>query len=203
MIDYKIISSGSAGNCVIINNVMVDAGVPFAKIKEELYNIKYLIITHIHSDHLKIDTLTKIAAKFPHIRFIGNFEVHNVFNMNYIANAGFDIVTDDYIFKPFELAHDVLCYGYCFTCEGKEIIYATDTATLENAPVGPYDYLFLESNHCEEKLERIRGTRKGGYDPFLSGKRHLSTQAAKNFYYMNRRSRDSEFIELHKSSRYY
>lgn len=201
--NYKILSSGSKGNCVVINDIMIDAGIAYNKLKEELYNIKYLIITHIHSDHLKLDTLIKIAANFPHIRLIGNYEVHNVFNMNYIANSGFDIETEDYIFKPFELVHDVLCYGYSWKYEDKEIIYATDTATLENAPQGKYDFLFLESNHCEEKLERIRGEKKGGYDPYLSGKRHLSTQAAKAFYYMNRRSRDSEFIELHKSSRFY
>lgn len=201
--NYEIISSGSKGNCVIVNDVMIDAGVPFNKIKEKLYGIKYLIITHIHQDHLNIKTLTKIAANFPHIRLIGNFEVHNVFAMNYIANAGFEIETEHYIFKPFELAHDVLCYGYCWRFEDKEIFYATDTATLENAPQGAYDYLFIESNHDEEKLERARGQKVGAYDPYLSGKRHLSTQAAKAFYYMNRRSRDSELIELHKSSRFY
>jgi hypothetical protein len=201
--NYKIISSGSKGNCVVIGDVMIDCGIAYNKLKADLYDVKYLIITHIHSDHCKIDTLTKIAANFPHIKLIGNFEVHNIFAMNYIANAGFEIETEHYTFYPFELVHDVLCYGYAWTCEGKEIIYATDTATLENAPQGSYDYLFLESNHDEEKLEKIRGEKHGGYDPYLSGKRHLSTQAAKAFYYMNRRSRESEFIELHKSSRFY
>jgi ribonuclease BN (tRNA processing enzyme) len=201
--NYKIISSGSKGNCVIINDVMVDAGVPYNKIKNELYDIKYLIITHTHSDHCKIDTLTKIAANFPHIRLIGNFEVHSVFAMNYIANADFEIKTDHYTFYPFELVHDVLSYGYCWRYEDQEIIYATDTATLENAPQRTFDYFFLESNHDEEKLEKIRGEKHGGYDPYLSGKRHLSTQQAKAFYYMHRRSRESELIELHKSSRFY
>jgi ribonuclease BN (tRNA processing enzyme) len=201
--NYKILSTGSKGNCVVINDVMIDCGLPYNKLKAELYDIKYLIITHTHSDHMKIETLTKIAANFPHIRLIGNFEVHNLFAMNYIANAGFEIETEHYTFYPFELVHDVLCYGYCWSYEGKEIIYATDTATLENAPKRVYDYLFLESNHDEEKLEKIRGQKHGGYDPYLSGKRHLSTQQAKAFFYMNRRSRDSEFIELHMSSRFY
>jgi Cft2 family RNA processing exonuclease len=202
--NYKIISSGSRGNCVIIHgDIMIDCGVPYNKIKEDLYDIKYLIITHIHSDHLKIDTLTKIAANFPHIRLIGNFEVHSVFAMNHIANAGFEIETEHYTFLPFECVHDVLCYGYCWTYEGKEIIYATDTGTLENAPDRKYDYFFIESNHDEEKLEKVRGQNRGSYDPYLSGKRHLSTQQAKAFYYMHRRCRESELIELHKSSRFY
>jgi hypothetical protein len=43
----------------------------------------------------------------------------------------------------------------------------------------------------------------GNYSPYLSGKRHLSTQQAKAFWYMHRRSADSELIELHKSARFY
>src|SRR6478609_6610922 len=144
-LEYKIISTGSRGNCVIIGtDVMLDCGVPFNKIKEDLYGIKYLIITHTHSDHLNIKTLQQIASHFPRICIIGNYEVHAAYNCNIIANAGFDIETDDYIFYPFENFHDVLCYGYCWAKDGMEIIYSTDTSSLNNAPIKKYDYLFLE-----------------------------------------------------------
>ena len=106
-------------------------------------------------------------------------------------------------FRPFECVHDVLVYGFTFSCQGQEIIYATDTSTLENAPEKKYDYFFLESNHDEAKLEAVRDQKKGTYSPFLSGKRHLSTQQAKAFYYMHRRSQDSKLIELHQSARFY
>lgn len=201
--EYNIISSGSRGNAVVINDILVDAGLPFNKLKQYLYDIKYLIITHTHGDHLKTKTLLKIAAQFPRIKMIGNYEVHQIFNMNYIANEGFEIVTPDYTFTPFLLIHDVLTYGYAWKYRDKEIIYATDTASLEFAPVKKYDYFFLESNHDEQKLEEARNDYKGGYNPYLSGKRHLSTQQAKAFYYMNRRSAESELIELHKSTRFY
>lgn len=201
--DYKIISSGSSGNCVVIKDVMVDCGVPFNKIKDELYAIKYLLITHIHSDHLNQITLKQIMRKFPTIKIIGNYEVHQAAHCNIIANSGFDIVTPDYIFTPFEAVHDVLTYGFTWNCEGQRIIYCTDTSTLENAPDGIYDYFFLESNHDEGKLEAARNESKGGYNPYLSGKRHLSTQAAKGFFYMYRRSPESVFVELHKSKRFY
>jgi ribonuclease BN (tRNA processing enzyme) len=202
---YKILGSGSKGNCVKINDVLIDCGLPFKKIKEELYDVKYLLLTHIHSDHIKPDTLLAIIENFPHIKIISNYEVYERFPICIIANAGFPVVTDDYVFHPFEALHDVVCYGYTWTdAEGNEIIYCTDTGSMENAPVGPYDYLFLESNHDEKKLEQARlHGNKGGYDPFLSGKRHLSTQECKAFFYMNRRSRESELIELHKSSRFY
>jgi ribonuclease BN (tRNA processing enzyme) len=201
--NHKIISTGSKGNCVIINDVMIDCGIPFKEIKEELYSIKYLIITHTHSDHLNKKTLENICTKFPRIKIIGNYEVHNAWNCNYIANADFMIETEDYDFYPFDCLHNVLCYGYTWTFEGQEIIYATDASTLENAPKQKYDWFFIESNHDEEKLEAVRNEHHGSYSPYAAGKRHLSTQAAKTFYYMNRRSKDSPLIELHQSSRFY
>ena len=203
-LEYKIISTGSKGNCVILHKtVMIDCGVPFSKIKEDLYGIKYLLITHIHSDHLNIKTLQQIASQFPRIKIIGNYEVHSMYNCNIIANAGFEIETNDYIFYPFENFHDVLCYGFTWEYDGLEIIYATDTSSLNNAPIKKYDYFFLESNHDEEKLEAVRNEKKGSYNPFLSGKRHLSTQQAKAFFHMNKRDQNSKLIELHQSARFY
>ena len=183
---------------------MVDCGVSLKLIKDDLYNVKYLLLTHTHSDHINTNTLQVIMKRFPTITIIGNYEVHGLYNCNIIANAGFEIVTDDYTFFPFLCEHDVLTYGYTWKGpQEKEIIYCTDTGSLKNAPVKKYDYFFLESNHDEAKLEAIRGQQKGAYNPYLSGKRHLSTQAAKTFYYMNRRSKESELIELHKSLRFY
>lgn len=201
--EYKVVSSGSNGNCVIIENIMIDCGVSFKEIKQDLYNIKYLLLTHIHSDHIKRQTFEQILGKFPRIQVIGNYEVQQHFHVNTIANAGFEIETEDYIFYPFECVHDVLTYGYAWNIGDKRIIYATDTASLKNAPGGEYDYFFIESNHDEAKLEATRGQNSWGYDPYLSGKRHLSTQQAKAFYYMHRRNAEAELIELHKSKRFY
>lgn len=206
MNEYKILSSGSKGNCVKIDDILIDCGIAFSKIKAEadLYNIKYLLLTHIHFDHIKPQTLLQILEMFPHIQIIGNHEVYQEYPICTIANAGFEIVTDDYIFNCFEAVHDVLCYGYYWTDkQGKKIIYCTDTGTMENAPDEKFDYIFLESNHDEKKLQAAFGTGKGRYDPYLSGKRHLSTQECKAWYYMHRRTIEAELIELHKSNRFY
>jgi phosphoribosyl 1,2-cyclic phosphodiesterase len=203
--DYKIISSGSSGNCVTINkDVMIDCGLGFTKIKENLYDVKYLIITHIHSDHLKMKTFDMIRKLFPRIHVIGNFEVAQTVNVDTIANEGFEIAFDDYTFFPFRCPHGgVVCYGYTWEIGDQSIIYATDTSTLEHAPSGPYDWFFIESNHDEKKLEEVRNKKNSGYDPYESGKRHLSTQQCRAFYYMNRRTKNSKLIELHKSQRFY
>jgi hypothetical protein len=202
-INFEIISSGSKGNCIKIENVMIDCGVGFKQIKDHLYDIKYLLITHKHQDHLKMPTLLSIMENFPHIKIIGNYEVYEQAPVMIIANAGFELVFDDYTFNCFECVHDVLTYGYYWRCKGQDIIYCTDTGSMENAPDQQFDYFFLESNHDEQKLAAAAGDKKGRYDPFLSGKRHLSTQECKAYFYMHRKGIESRLIELHKSSRFY
>lgn len=201
---YEIISTGSKGNSVIINDIMVDCGVAFKKLKEYLYDVKYLLLTHIHSDHIKPTTLKRIKKEFPHIKVIGNYEIAQLYDVDHIINAGFPMDIDNYTFEAFECVHDVVTYGYTWSFNDNEIIYATDTNSLENAPERKYDYLFLESNYDVEKLELARGKRsKYGYDPYISGLRHLSTKDCKTFYYLNRRNKNSELIELHMSERFY
>ncbi|EIQ0607828.1 MBL fold metallo-hydrolase [Staphylococcus pseudintermedius] len=202
--EYNIISSGSKGNAVLINDILVDCGVSFNKLKNYLYDVKILLLTHVHSDHIKPSTLKKIKTQFPHITIVGNYEVAEIYGVNHIINVGYPLKLKDYELEAFECVHDVLTYGFTWKFQDKEIIYATDTSTLANAPKRKYDYLFLESNYDIVKLELARGkTKKYGYDPYISGLRHLSTKDCKTFYFMNRRNRDSELIELHKSERFY
>ena len=170
--EYKIIQSGSKGNAVIINNnILIDCGVPYMKLKDYLKDIEYLFITHKHSDHLKKSTFKSIRNKWKHIKVYSNY--------------------------------DVVTTGYVFKIGDNDVIYATDTSTLENAPDIKYDYFFIESNHDEKKIELIMNDKSYKYDAFQNAKRHLSTQSAKAFYYMRRKNSESKFIELHKSERFY
>jgi Cft2 family RNA processing exonuclease len=206
MIDYEIISTGSKGNCVVINDVMVDCGVPFKKIKDYLYEVNVLLLTHIHSDHIKETTLKNIVTMFPHIDIYGNYEVAQYFSEYPIkvVNAGVPIMAQNRIvFEAFECLHDVVCYGYVWEDNDDRVIYATDTSDLRNAPEQTYDYFFIESNHDERKLMQLADSRSFGYNVIAGAKRHMSTQTAKTFYYMHRKDKDSKFVELHMSSRFY
>lgn len=200
---YRVLYSGSTGNCVIIENMMFDCGVPFKAIKSSLYYIDYLIITHTHSDHLKESTLNQIRKYFPNIKVIGNYEVAQTVPVDVIANSEYVVKgMESYNLIPFECEHDVLTYGYTFDIKGKRVIYATDTNNLDAiSKDDKFDYLFIESNHDEEKIKLAKSTK--GYDPKISAIRHLSTQKSKAFYYLHRKSKDSEWIELHKSKRFY
>lgn len=201
-LDYKVIASGSTGNAVRIEHLMIDCGIPYKDMQEELYKVDTLFITHVHGDHLKDATIRKIMRMFPNIKIYGNYEV--AYRYPTITPVG-----DDYTFKSkdltmttFECVHDVKTQGLLIEKDDLNIIYATDTAELPQLGK-KFDYLFIESNFDEEKLAQANEVKRG-YNPYLnSASRHLSTQKSKLFYVLNRKNTDSKWIELHKSRRFY
>ena len=201
-VSYKVIGSGSKGNCVVIGDVMFDCGLPFKKLKDHLYDIKYLILTHTHTDHIKESTLNRIKQLFPKITIIGNHEVQYLYGVDIVANAGYPVITPDYTFHPFEVKHDVLCYGYHFELQGLNTLYCTDAAEMPEFDTN-FDMFFLESNHDTKKLQVAARSKRFGYNILYGASRHLSNDQAKAFYYMHRVGKDSLWIELHKSERFY
>lgn len=214
MFEYEVLTSGSKGNSVVINNVMVDCGTSYKTIKDMLFYVDYLLITHKHGDHVNKKTYQTLRKKFPNIVVIANQEVADFLNgdVDYIMTLDEPLKVGEYQFSAFRCVHDVLTFGYYWSWTDSEsnedidIIYATDTQDYRFAPRDKkFDYLFLESNHDENKLNAIKktGRKKYGYDAYGNGKRHASTQVCKGYYYMHRKEKDSKLIELHKSERFY
>lgn len=205
----NIIGTGSTGNSVQINNLLFDVGLPFKKIKPYLYDVQYIIITHIHSDHLNLATAKHIRLMFPDIIFIANEQVNSKFPVDVVAEAGQPLKLGNTTLTPFYAPHDVLVYGYTWVCDNENYIYVTDTNSLRNAPTrednGGYDYMFVEANHDKNKIQAIMNNNQKGYkyDVVAGALRHLSTQSAMAWVFMNRRNKDSKWIRLHQSSRFY
>lgn len=202
--DYKIIKSGSKGNCVIVDDMMFDCGVAYKDIEDYLYKIKYLFITHRHYDHIHESTIRRIIRKYPRIVIVGNYDISEIVKLDDMVGDETKLTYADREVQAFKCIHDVPCTGYVIMKDGVNLIYATDTSTLENAPDIKYDYFFIESNHDEKKIEQIMGKQKEyGYNAWQGAMRHLSTQKSELFYYLHRRSKASKWIELHKSERFY
>ena len=53
MIRYSIIATGSKGNAVKIDDILIDCGVSFKKLKDVYKYIRLVLLTHEHSDHIK------------------------------------------------------------------------------------------------------------------------------------------------------
>lgn len=203
--NYKIIESGSTGNAVIIENILIDCGVAYKKLEKELYNVDYLFITHVHGDHLKVKTVEMIRRKFPRIKIIANYEVAFKIPVDTISNDSVTIECNTFDLTPIHAVHDVECQGVIIKFRnGIDIIYMTDSAKVDMRHYDMlFDYIFLESNHDEDKINLIMHSNQNGYKAFDNAKRHLSTQRCKAFYYLARKSKESELIELHKSKRFY
>ena len=70
MIEYQVLSTGSAGNAVVVNRtVLIDCGVPYKVVEPFIKDLRLVLLTHIHGDHFKVSTIRKIAQGRPMVRF--------------------------------------------------------------------------------------------------------------------------------------
>ena len=211
-LNYNILSSGSIGNAVRIRDIMIDCGIAFSKMKEELYGCNYLLITHDHQDHVKPAVLNQIVEQFPNIEIYSTYKVARL-------NDSVTAINTDYL--PIWLSksgchmwavpvpHNTLCFGYVLRFEDLDIVYATDLKNTEELDRFSdemrfrYDYTFLEANYDETKLRLLGDSWHGQYNAYVdSSERHLSKDDSQLFYVRHRRE-GGEYIELHKSTRFY
>ena len=206
----KVISSGSEGNAVIYNNaIMVDCGVSLKALSEVKRSLKIVLLTHKHSDHLKIRTLQRLQAERPTLRVAcGDFLLEELPCIKNIDVLQVGKLYDYGAFKvsPVKLYHDVPNVGWrIFLPNGQKIFHATDTAHLEGISAKGYDLYAIEHNYCEEYIqEAIEEARANGeYTHAYSNiNTHLSIQQARAFIEANRKE-SSEILELHKSRSFY
>lgn len=210
MIQTQVISSGSEGNAVIYNNaIMVDCGVSFKALEAVKRSLKIVLLTHKHSDHLKIRTLQRLQAERPTLRVAcGDFLLEELPCIKNIDVLQVGKIYDYGAFKvsPVKLYHDVPNFGWrIFLPNGQKIFHATDTVHLEGITAKGYDLYAIEHNYCEEYIQQaIEEARVNGEYTHAYGNinTHLSIQQARAFIEANRKE-SSEVLELHKSRSFY
>lgn len=210
MIQTQVINSGSEGNAVIYNNaIMVDCGVTLKALQEVKRSLKIVLLTHKHSDHLKIRTLQRLQAERPTLRVAcGNFLLEELPCIKNIDVLQVGKIYDYGAFKvsPIKLYHDVPNFGWrIFLPNGQKIFHATDTVHLEGISAKGYDLYAIEHNYCEEYIQQaIEEARANGEYTHAYGNinTHLSIQQARAFIEVNRKE-SSEVLELHKSRSFY
>nr|DAF34865.1 MAG TPA: YycJ-like MBL-fold protein [Caudoviricetes sp.] len=206
----KVINSGSEGNAVIYNNaIMVDCGVSLKALNEVKRSLKIVLLTHKHSDHLKLRTLQRLQAERPTLRVAcGNFLLEELPCIKNIDVLQVGKIYDYGAFKvsPVKLYHDVPNFGWrIFLPNGQKIFHATDTVHLEGITAKGYDLYAIEHNYCEEYIQQaIEEARANGEYTHAYGNinTHLSIQQARAFIEANRKE-SSEVLELHKSRSFY
>ena len=205
---YKIISSGSHGNCEIaFKSIMIDVGVPFLSIKPFIKELQLVLLSHTHKDHFNIATIHKLAKERPALRFgCGKWMLPHLAGIENIDTYEFGQWYDYGYFKIAigKCYHDVEnCF---FRIEKNEyrIFRATDTKTLEGVTARNYDLYCIEANYSEPIAERMiqQAMEKGEFTHIIGSiNSHLSEEQCNDFFYKNK-SEHSKLIRLHETKSY-
>lgn len=206
--NYNIISTGSHGNAVVLNNcVLVDCGVSFKALKDVYKDLQLVLLTHIHSDHFKAKTLSILARERPTLRFgCCKWLVNDLVNAG-VNPSNIDVLEIGKIYdyrafrvSPIKLYHNVENCGYRLFVGEEKAVYATDTEHLEGISAKDYDLYLIEANYTEEDLqERIEAKTEAGeycYELYVAN-RHLSHEQASKFLLENMGD-NSEYVFLHE-----
>lgn len=174
--DINIIGTGSSGNCIVINDeLVIDIGLSYSTLKGVLDNpnTAAIFVTHRHIDHLqpsninqlrinrpwaikyKLYTNANVLEKIRETKTLANFSVGNPDKQIIDEHSHFEIKTKNHTYdiRTFKLVHDVPNQGFVIKNElGESLIYATDTETMEYAPNEKFDYILVEGNYDEDKV---------------------------------------------------
>lgn len=205
--NYNIISTGSQGNAVVVDDIiLIDCGVSFKALKDVYKNLQIVLLTHIHTDHFKRSTIKRLAKERPTLRFgccewLANELVEAGVSWRNIDVLEVGKVYDYEVFKvsPVKLYHNVPNCGYRLFMNGEKGIYATDTGHLQGITAKGYDLYMIEANYTDEDLqERINAKLEAGeycYELNVTN-RHLSHKQASKWL-MNNMGEKSEYVFLH------
>lgn len=206
--NYKIISSCSTGNAVIIRDyILVDCGVSFKRLSKYYKNLKLVLLTHIHSDHFRKETIKRLALERPTLRFaccewLLKSLLECGVNRNNIDVLDVGTKYNYKLFKvvPIKLYHDVPQCGYRILFDDYKVIYMTDTKTVEGISAKNYDLYLVEGNYDEDEIQqRIKRKQENCeyvYE-FRAKESHLSIQQASEFL-MNNMGEKSEYVLMHQ-----
>ncbi len=206
-VPYHVISTGSKGNAVVINDfILVDCGVPFKAIKPFASKLKLVLLTHIHSDHFRPSTLRTLSRERPTLRFAccawlasdlvaAGVPAKNIDVLEIGVMYGYGICN----IIPVALVHNVPNCGYKIHFPVGKVFYATDTNNLNGISARNYDLYMVEANHEEETiLKKIADKKAAGEYAYEvhAMRNHLSKDKCDDFIYRNI-GQCGEYVYLH------
>lgn len=204
---YTIISTGSHGNALVLeNSILIDCGVTFKALKEVYKDLKIVLLTHEHGDHFNKTTIKRLAKERPTLRFACcKWLVPLLLGCN-VSERNIDVLDigklyDYRAFKisPVNLYHNVPNCGYRIYIGQERAIYATDTGHLNGIVAKDYSLYLIEANYTEDDLEeRIIAKTTAGqycYELYVAD-RHLSREQADEWLRRNKGTK-SEIVYLH------
>lgn len=206
-ITFEVISTGSKGNAVVVENtVLIDCGVSYKSVRHIVKGLKLVLLTHIHSDHFSHTTIRRLAAERPMLRFgccrwlvpelrKSGVEAANIDVFDFNVSYGYGICN----VIPFRLNHNVPNCGYKLHFPHGKVFYATDTNDLNGIAARNYDLYLVEANYIDEEIQqRIAAKKENGEYAYEQQVllNHLSKAKCDDFIYKNI-GRGGEYVYLH------
>jgi len=156
---------------------MIDIGLPYSKVKEHLKDIDFLLLTHIHGDHFKADTIRKIFVYHENIKIVcGEWLREKLLSVGVdedriiIVEFGKVYTLGIYLISPILAYHDVENCGYRVMKDGFKHFHITDTFSLDGIETLNYNSASIECNHDYEKaLELIEEAKDNDEFSHLKG----------------------------------
>lgn len=182
---FHLLASGSRGNCFVLQQdediIVIDCGSTkkhlthsFHRIGIDYENIKAVLLTHQHTDHISQLKLFQSRPIFAPFLLAESYRQVDVIPYE-------DFMIGDFRILPIPLSHDSeITVGYVISSREEKLVYITDTGYIRKQDhkwLRNADYYIFESNHDVELLMKTRR-------PYLVKQRilsvagHLSNEAS-------------------------
>ena len=176
MLKFISLGSGSSGNCYYLQTdndaMLIDAGVGIRSVKNHLHkcglslsNVKRILVTHDHADHIK--AVGVISSEF-NIPVYATQEVHAGIGRNYcvpkkipsdncrLIEKDKSQVMGEFVVTPFAVRHDSSGnVGFSIEADGVVFCLMTDVGHVTEQMqhyIGEANYLVIEANYDTEML---------------------------------------------------
>lgn len=168
MMKTCVLASGSEGNCTYIetdtHKILVDLGTNVKYIKQKLTEIgvsldeiEYVIISHVHDDHVK--ALKTFIKNYNATIFVTRLMFQELSCLQEYPNIVIydeDIYLDELTIGVIKTSHDTSdSRNFIFTSQRKSVAYITDTGYLNQKyfkQLSNLNVYLFESNHDVEML---------------------------------------------------
>jgi phosphoribosyl 1,2-cyclic phosphodiesterase len=205
-----VLGSSSSGNCYLLENdrecLVIECGLPFRLVKEALgFNILKIVgvvASHSHKDHygyaedyLKCG-ISVYAPEETHK------SIHNQYSNKIAVKCGYWYQIGGFNITPFEIEHDVECFGYLIRHEDFGcLLFATDTCFIrDNFKKLAINHIMIEANYSEtivNELLQIGAINEARVNRTL--KTHMELSTCRDFITANMTPSFDSVLLLHLS----
>lgn len=194
-----VLGSGSSGNCYLVDFgkndcYLLDAGVPYKtlirKLKNKMYDVNCVCITHSHSDHAKY---LKDYMQFGYKVLMSEetckeLSLENDPNIHIIKKGYVSFDDKDTVISAAPLVHDVPNIAYFLENKEGGVVYITDTCKIPYNIPKRITHWLVECNYSEEIMSAREAESNKPYLFKLNDrirKSHLSFDTCKKYIESN------------------